>query len=182
MDGGHSLRQAALVSRVSFEPLSMLDQQNGLTRDGSGVSAQSDSELEAWRVRNLASWARSGNIFSWPAATRRCRLHGPWHSAAACRVLVSSWLAHCPIVSCGPLLQEEHPCALHNFDQIAALAANKLVAVFLDYDGAPPTWGCAAKRDTGGVASLAVHTLASAAAGCCCQGAIAGRHSFVPSC
>ncbi len=33
--------------------------------------------------------------------------------------------------------QEEHPCALHSFDQIAALAANKLVAVFLDYDGAP---------------------------------------------
>ncbi|PRW60926.1 trehalose-phosphate phosphatase A [Chlorella sorokiniana] len=78
MDGAHTLRQAALVSRVSFEPLSMLEQ-NGLTRDGSGVSAQSDSEFEAWR--------------------------------------------------------EEHPCALHSFDQIAALAANKLVAVFLDYDG-----------------------------------------------
>ena len=33
--------------------------------------------------------------------------------------------------------QEEHPCALHHFDQIAAAAAGKLVAVFLDYDGAP---------------------------------------------
>lgn len=65
-------------------------------------------------------------------------------------------------MSCGPLPQEEHPCALHNFDQIAALAANKLVAVFLDYDGAPATCGCALvalpqrKRDTGGVAPLAV--------------------------
>jgi len=32
-------------------------------------------------------------------------------------------------------LQEEHPCALHSFDQIAQQAAGKLVAVFLDYDG-----------------------------------------------
>lgn len=55
MEGSHSLRQAALVSRVSFEPLSMLDQQNGLTRDGSGVSAQSDSEFEAWRVRSAVA-------------------------------------------------------------------------------------------------------------------------------
>lgn len=31
--------------------------------------------------------------------------------------------------------QEEHPCALLNFSQIAAQAAGKLVAVFLDYDG-----------------------------------------------
>lgn len=36
--------------------------------------------------------------------------------------------------ACTP--QEEHPCALHSFDQIAALAAGKLVSVFLDYDGA----------------------------------------------
>lgn len=75
MDGGHSLRQAALASRVSFEPLSMLDQQNGLTRDGSGVSAQSDSELEAWRVRNVAS------EWQYPQLARR-RLPPPL--AAAC--------------------------------------------------------------------------------------------------
>ncbi|KAL4424174.1 hypothetical protein ABPG75_001475 [Micractinium tetrahymenae] len=31
--------------------------------------------------------------------------------------------------------REEHPCALHSFDQIVAQAAGKLVAVFLDYDG-----------------------------------------------
>ncbi|KAI3424243.1 hypothetical protein D9Q98_009599 [Chlorella vulgaris] len=31
--------------------------------------------------------------------------------------------------------REEHPCALLNFSQIAAQAAGKLVAVFLDYDG-----------------------------------------------
>lgn len=74
MDGGHSLRQAALVSRVSFEPLSMLDQQNGLTRDGSGVSAQSDSELDAWRVRNVAS------EWQYPQLARRL----PPPLAAAC--------------------------------------------------------------------------------------------------
>lgn len=65
MDGAHTLRQAALVSRVSFEPLSMLDQQNGLTRDGSGVSAQSESEFEAWRVRPAF---RGGSSSAW-----RCR-------------------------------------------------------------------------------------------------------------
>jgi hypothetical protein len=36
--------------------------------------------------------------------------------------------------------QEEHPCALHNFNQIAAHAANKLVAIFLDYDGVLSFW------------------------------------------
>ncbi len=44
----------------------------------------------------------------------------------------------CPSLAlshCFPL-QEDHPCALHHFDQIAARAAGKLVAVFLDYDGA----------------------------------------------
>ena len=38
--------------------------------------------------------------------------------------------------SCHAAPQDEHPCALHHFDQIAARAAGKLVAVFLDYDGA----------------------------------------------
>lgn len=82
MTGEHGgLRQAALVSRVSFEPLSeaAIMANGGLSRDGSGMSYESLSEYEAWR--------------------------------------------------------EEHPCALHNFDQVAAHAAGKLVAVFLDYDG-----------------------------------------------
>ena len=33
-------------------------------------------------------------------------------------------------------LQAHHPCALEHFDLFAAEAAGKLVAVFLDYDGA----------------------------------------------
>lgn len=69
------------MSRVSFEPLSVLEH-NGyaLSRDGSGVSVDSGGvEYESWR--------------------------------------------------------EQHPCALHSFDRIAAQAAGKLVTVFLDYDG-----------------------------------------------
>jgi len=34
-----------------------------------------------------------------------------------------------------PKIQETHPCALQNFDSILKLANNKLVTVFLDYDG-----------------------------------------------
>jgi trehalose 6-phosphate phosphatase len=34
-----------------------------------------------------------------------------------------------------PKKQETHPCALQNFDSILKLANNKLVTVFLDYDG-----------------------------------------------
>lgn len=153
MDGSHSLQQAALVSRVSFEPLSLLDQQNGLTRDGSGVSAQSDSEFEAWRVSSAFCRAPCG-----PPATRRrpaavaagclpshthTRLSwfSPEAESLACLQQPQHRGAHCcqsfttaPAAAAQP--QEEHPCALHNFDQIAALASNKLVAVFLDYDGA----------------------------------------------
>lgn len=79
MEGSHSLRQAALVSRVSFEPLSMLDQQNGLplTRDGSGVSAQSDSEFEAWRV-GIVLHGRRGSC-----AGRRRRRPGATRAPAA---------------------------------------------------------------------------------------------------
>ena len=47
-----------------------------------------------------------------------------------------------------PPAQEEHPCALHSFDQIAAEAAGKLVAVFLDYDGASAA-ACAPPRAVG---------------------------------
>jgi hypothetical protein len=43
-----------------------------------------------------------------------------------------------PSPGCPPRLQEEHPCALHHFDQIAERAAGKQVAVFLDYDGEWP--------------------------------------------
>lgn len=75
------LRRPSLVSRVSFEPLSTLEQNGApLSRDGSGLSVESGgAEYETWR--------------------------------------------------------EEHPCALHSFDQIVAQAVDKLVAVFLDYDG-----------------------------------------------
>lgn len=142
MEGSHSLRQAALVSRVSFEPLSLLDQQNGLARDGSGVSAQSDSEFEAWRVRAAASEDGDGPgrpaPLAAPPAVRR-------HLPAGLLMLGlgkqpgQCWCMSLPFVSlifvpCHS--QEEHPCALHSFDQIASLAANKLVAIFLDYDGA----------------------------------------------
>lgn len=44
--------------------------------------------------------------------------------------------AHPPSLPASDHPQEEHPCALHSFDQIVAQAVDKLVAVFLDYDGA----------------------------------------------
>lgn len=46
------LRRPSLVSRVSFEPLSTLEQNGApLSRDGSGLSVESGgAEYETWRV------------------------------------------------------------------------------------------------------------------------------------
>lgn len=54
MTGEHGFgRQGNLVSRVSFEPLSdaaALCGNGSLSRDGSGVSVDSASEYDSWRV------------------------------------------------------------------------------------------------------------------------------------
>ena len=67
------------------------------------------------------------------AATQACVL-----LVCCCRRAAVHGMRACctrPAPCCASLLQEAHPCALHSFDQIAAQAAGKLVAVFLDYDG-----------------------------------------------
>lgn len=158
-------RSARLISRVSFEPLSTLAELNGgLTRDGSGLSGDSNSEYEAWRVSGpAAGWGATPPPPPPPAPP----VVPPLVDAAASTsgAAGTAALLHCCATACQqapqvlqlPLAagccrapttpapsshhtlalraQEEHPCALHSFDRIAALAAGKLVAVFLDYDG-----------------------------------------------